>query len=126
MSTIAQTLKAIMPQATPVKDIPALLTITVVEEAGQARSKFVGYLDDAKSVQVSIYLPDDISFPKDGFELVVGQTSGKTPFNIEQTVPRTRRGSAKLVWGDLKDSDSFGAAVFVPPSANITSVTATL
>jgi hypothetical protein len=126
MSNIAQTLKGLKPQATPVADIPAALTIKVVEMAGQARTKYVGFLDDAKSLQVSIYLPDDISFPKDGFELVVGQLSGKTPFNVEQTVERTRKGSAKLVWGDLSDSDSFGAAAFVPPSASIVSITATL
>jgi len=126
MSNIAQTLKALKPQATPVSDIPAELTITVVEMAGQARAKFVGYLDDAKSLQVSIYLPTEMSFPKAGFTLVVGQTSGKTPFNVDQSVERTRKGSAKLVWGDLSDSDSFGAAVFCPPKANLASVTATL
>ena len=126
MSTIAQTLKALKPQATPVADIPAELTITVVEAEGQARAKYIGFLDDAKSVQVSIYLPDGMSFPKDGFALVVGQMSGKTPFNVDQTVERTRKGSAKLVWGDLSNSDSFGAAAFVPRNANVSSITATL
>ena len=126
MSTIAQTLKALMPKATPVSDIPADLTIKVVEAAGQARSKYIGYLDDAKSVQVSIYLPDGISFPEDGFTLVVGELKGSTPFNVEQCEARTRKGSAKLVWGDVRDSDSFAGVAFVPPTANISSVTATL
>jgi hypothetical protein len=127
MSTIAQTLKALQPTATKVADIPAELTITVVEAAGQARSKFVGFLDDAHSLQVSIYLPEGMSFPKDGYTLVVGDVSSKTtPFNVEQSEQRTRKGSAKLVWGDLKDSDSFGAAVFAPPRASLTSVTAVL
>ena len=126
MSNIAQTLKALKPQATPVAQIPEALTIKVVEAEGQARSKFIGFLDDAKSVQVSVYLPDGMSFPKDGFTMVVGETSGTTPFNIDQSVERTRKGSTKLVWGDLSDSDAFGAAAFVPGKANIVSVTATL
>lgn len=122
MSNLLNSVKALLPKATPVASIPAVVTIKVVEVDGQTRRKFVGAIDEAASVQVNLYLPEGMEFPKDGFELEIGGDM----FNASQTEERTRKGSVKVAWGDLRDSESFGAAVFAPPTAGITKVIAVL
>lgn len=112
-------LKGAKPQETPASEIPAALTLKVVAVEGQTRQKFVGVLDDAKTVQVNLYLPAGVKFPKEGITLEVGGDG----FNVEASVARTKRGSVKLAWGAPTDSEEFFAAVFLPPKANVESIT---
>lgn len=139
--SVLSNLTGMLPKATPVASIPSVVSLIVSEVEGQTRRKFVGTLDAAKSVQVNIYLPEGVAFPseirldipqpardEDGEVIVVDGVTQMTEaelFNLGQCEPRTKKGSVKLAWGDLRDSDLFGAAVFMPPKASITTVVCT-
>lgn len=122
MSSVLDRLNSLKPTETPAGDIPQALTLKVVAVDGQTRDKYVGVLDEAKTVQVNIYLPAGATFPKAGLVLEVGGEG----FNVEASVPRTRRGSVKLAWGSPTGSDEMFAAVFLPPKADVATVTCKL
>lgn len=116
---VFETLKNLKPQETPASEIPEALTLKVVKVEGQTRQKFVGVLDDAKTVQVNLYLPAGVKFPKEGIVLEVGGEG----FNLDASVERTKRGSVKLAWGSPTASDEFFGAVFLPPKASVQTIT---
>lgn len=120
--TAQEALKAAKPTPTAVRDIPTDITITVANVEGQSRTKYQGFLDEAKTIQVSLYYPTGMDIPAEGQVLVIGADD----FNPEQGQERTRRGSTKLAWGDLNNSDSYGAAAFVPQKLRFVSITAVL
>lgn len=122
MGSVFERLSSLKPKETPVSEIPQALTLKVVKSDGQTRDKYVGVLDDAKTVQVNLYLPAGTSFPKAGIVLEVGGEG----FNVEASVPRTKRGSVKLAWGNPTAADEFFGAVFLPPKADVTTVTCKL
>ncbi len=111
----AERMAAIAPEATPVADLPEVLTITVEEVDGRGtRSKFTGITDEAGTVMVSLYFPEGERFPAKGLTLEIG---GDGYDRFGSVLRPNRRGSVKWAFGDLRDADKFGAAVFVPAKA---------
>lgn len=112
--TAAERMAQVAPKATAVADIPGVVTITASEQDGRgSRSKFVGTLDEAGTVQVSLYFPEDAKIPK----TVTLEVAGKGYDRFQSVVKPNARGSVKWAFGDLKASDSFGAACWVPAKA---------
>jgi len=113
--TAAERMAAIAPEATPVDELPEVLTITVEEVDGRGtRSKFTGVTDEAGTVMVSLYFPEGKRFPSKGVKLEIGGTDYD---RFGSVLKANRRGSVKWAFGDLRDADSYGAAAFVPAKA---------
>lgn len=141
MPTAAQASRQSRPVPTPTNKIEAHTVITVSLVEGQNRTKYIGFLDEAETIQVSLYYPSGQDLGPEGEVLtilkpvldkdgeVVSWLTGVEAddrCNPSQGVERTRRGSVKHAWGDLSESDAFAAAVFMPQRAQVVDITAVL
>ena len=112
--TAQERMAQVAPEATPIADLPEVVTITVAEVDGRgSRTKFTGTTDEAGTILVSLYFPEGASIPKS----MTLEVAGKGYDRFTSVTRPNRKGSVKWAFGNLADGDKFGAACFVPARA---------